>query len=64
MVTKRVFFNKEFDRSLFSGIVLWEEGKRIFDAYKDFLKEKLAIAFAMFLCGIRRAGRELAEIAG
>ena len=40
--------------SLFSGMVLWEESRRIFEEKKDFLKDTLDMAFGIFLRGIRR----------
>jgi AcrR family transcriptional regulator len=40
--------------SLFSGMVLWEESKRIFENENDFLKNTLDMAFGIFLRGIRR----------
>jgi hypothetical protein len=40
--------------ALFSGIVLLEESKRIFDDNKDFLKETFDIGFDIFLRGIRK----------
>jgi AcrR family transcriptional regulator len=40
--------------SLFSGMVLWEESKRIFEDETDFLKNTLDMAFGIFLRGIRR----------
>jgi AcrR family transcriptional regulator len=40
--------------ALFSGVVLWEESKRIFKADKDYLKDTLETAFEIFLRGIMR----------
>ena len=40
--------------SLFSGIVLWEESKRIINNNKDYLKNTLELAFEIFSRGIRR----------
>jgi AcrR family transcriptional regulator len=40
--------------ALFSGVVLWEESKRIFNADKDYLKDTLETAFEIFLRGIMR----------
>ena len=40
--------------SLFSGIVLWEESKRIFEEDNDSLKETLEIAFDIFAKGIKK----------
>ena len=40
--------------ALFSGIVLWEESKRIIDPSKDFLKQTLDLAFDIFMRGLRR----------
>jgi AcrR family transcriptional regulator len=41
--------------SLFSGMVLREENKRIVDRNDDFLKETLDLAFGIFLRGVGRA---------
>jgi len=38
--------------SLFTGVVLWEESKRIIDDNKDYLKQTLDIAFEIFTRGI------------
>jgi len=38
--------------ALFSGVVLWEESKRLIDSKKDFLKPTLEIAFEIFSRGI------------
>ena len=38
--------------SLFSGIVLWESNKKIFNVNKDYLKQTLGIAFEIFQKGI------------
>jgi AcrR family transcriptional regulator len=40
--------------ALFSGIILWEESKRIIDNKKDFLKPTFDIAFDIFKLGITR----------
>ena len=40
--------------SLFSGVVLWEESKRIVNKDKDFLKPTLEIAFDIFNRGLRQ----------
>lgn len=40
--------------SLFSGMVLWEESKRIFENDNYFLKNTLDMAFGIFLRGIGR----------
>jgi AcrR family transcriptional regulator len=40
--------------SLFTGVVLWEESKRMIDNEKDFLKQTLDIAFEIFSRGITR----------
>ena len=40
--------------SLFTGVVLWEESKRMIDNEKDFLKETLDVAFEIFSRGIIR----------
>jgi AcrR family transcriptional regulator len=39
--------------ALFSGVVLWEESKRLIDSRKDFLKSTLEIAFEIFVRGIK-----------
>jgi hypothetical protein len=39
--------------ALFSGVILWEESKKIIDSEKDFLKPTLEIAFEIFGRGIR-----------
>lgn len=39
--------------SVFSGVVLWEESKRIIDKDKNYLKETLETAFEIFGRGIR-----------
>jgi len=39
--------------ALFSGVVLWEESKRLIDSQKDFLKSTLDIAFDIFSQGIK-----------
>ena len=38
--------------SLFTGVVLWEESKRMIDDNKDYLKQTLDIAFEIFTRGI------------
>jgi AcrR family transcriptional regulator len=38
--------------ALFSGVVLWEESKRLIDNKKDFLKSTLEVAFEIFARGI------------
>ena len=40
--------------SLFTGVVLWEESKRMIDNEKDFLKQTLDVAFEIFTRGITR----------
>jgi len=40
--------------SLFTGVVLWEESKRMIDDEKKFLKQTLDIAFEIFSRGITR----------
>jgi len=40
--------------SLFTGVVLWEESKRMIDHDKDFLKQTLDVAFEIFSRGITR----------
>jgi AcrR family transcriptional regulator len=39
--------------SLFSGVVLWEESKRIINRDKDYLKKTMETAFDIFIRGIR-----------
>jgi len=39
--------------AIFSGLVLWEESKRIIDGEKNYLKETLGIAFEIFVRGIK-----------
>jgi AcrR family transcriptional regulator len=40
--------------SLFTGVVLWEESKRMIDNEKDYLKPTLDVAFEIFSRGITR----------
>jgi len=40
--------------SLFTGVVLWEESKRMIDDEKNFLKQTLDIAFDIFARGIAK----------
>jgi hypothetical protein len=40
--------------SLFSGVVLWTNSKRIINADKDFLRETLDLAFSIFKSGVIR----------
>jgi len=40
--------------SLFTGVVLWEESKRMIDDEKDFLKQTLDVAFEIFARGITK----------
>lgn len=40
--------------AVFSGVVLWEESKRIINEDKNYLKETLEIAFDIFARGIQR----------
>ncbi|MGD2012523.1 MAG: TetR/AcrR family transcriptional regulator [Desulfobacterales bacterium] len=40
--------------SLFTGVVLWEESKRMIDIEKEFLKQTLDVAFEIFSRGITR----------
>jgi len=40
--------------ALFSGIILWEESKKIINADKDYLKPTLDLAFEIFSRGIAR----------
>ena len=40
--------------ALFSGVILWEESKRIIDSKKNFLKPTLDIAFEIFRKGISK----------
>ncbi|MEW5723144.1 MAG: TetR/AcrR family transcriptional regulator [Thermodesulfobacteriota bacterium] len=39
---------------LFTGLVLWEESKRLFDPKKEFLKPTLDLAVALLARGLRR----------
>ncbi len=39
---------------VFSGIVLWEESKRIIDGKKEYLQQTLDIAFEIFVRGIKK----------
>ncbi len=40
--------------SLFTGVVLWEESKRMIDGDKNFLKETLDVAFDIFSRGVAK----------
>ena len=40
--------------ALFSGVVLWENSKKIFNKDKDYLKETLETAFEIFSRGLRK----------
>ena len=40
--------------SLFTGVVLWEESKRMIDDDKDYLKHSLDIAFEIFARGVSK----------
>ena len=40
--------------ALFSGIVLWEESKKIINDNKDYLKKTLEVAFEIFTRGIQK----------
>ena len=40
--------------SLFTGVVLWEESKRMIDDEKDFLKQTLDTAFEIFARGVTK----------
>jgi hypothetical protein len=40
---------------MFSGLVLWEESKRIINPKKDFLKSTLSLAFDVFARGIKKS---------
>jgi AcrR family transcriptional regulator len=40
--------------SLFTGVVLWEESKRMIDDEKNFLKQTLDVAFEIFARGVSR----------
>ena len=42
--------------ALFSGLVLWEESKRIINDEKNYLKQTLEVAFEIFSRGIRPDG--------
>ncbi len=41
---------------MFSGLILWEESKKLFNEKKDHLKPTLEIAFELFTRGIRQYG--------
>lgn len=43
--------------ALFSGVVLWENSKKIIDTNKDYLKETLKIAFEVFDRGVLTSPR-------
>jgi AcrR family transcriptional regulator len=57
-ISAGVFINKNPNAladifwALFSGVILWEESKKIIDKKKDFLKPTLDIAFDIFRQGI------------
>ena len=40
--------------SLFTGVVLWEESKRMIDEKKNFLKQTLDVAFEIFARGVTK----------
>jgi hypothetical protein len=40
--------------ALFSGIILWEESKKIINENKDYLKPTLDLAFEVFSRGVAR----------
>ncbi|CAB1061304.1 hypothetical protein D1BOALGB6SA_6077 [Olavius sp. associated proteobacterium Delta 1] len=40
--------------SLFTGVVLWEESKRMIDDEKNFLKQTLDVAFEIFARGVTK----------
>jgi AcrR family transcriptional regulator len=40
--------------ALFSGVILWEESKRLINSEKDYLKSTLEIAFQIFSRGIKK----------
>jgi hypothetical protein len=39
---------------LFSGIVLWEESKRMIDQEKDYLRTSMETAFEIYARGVKR----------
>jgi hypothetical protein len=41
--------------SIFSGVILWEESKRVINNEKDYVKETLETAFEIFSRGIKKA---------
>ncbi|MFO8082732.1 MAG: TetR/AcrR family transcriptional regulator [Desulfobacterales bacterium] len=43
--------------AMFSGLVLWEESKRIINPNKNFLKPTLDIAFDILIRGIKKSGK-------
>jgi AcrR family transcriptional regulator len=65
-IRKGVFINQHPEAladalwGLFSGLILWEESKKLFHEKKDYLKPTLEIAFELFSRGIRRMERSAA----
>lgn len=59
-IRKRVFVDihpvalSDIFWSLFSGVVLWTNSKRVIDSDKDFLRETLTLAFRIFKGGVMR----------
>jgi AcrR family transcriptional regulator len=56
-VEKKPLIISDIVWALFSGIVLWEESKRIFNEESNSLKETLEIAFEIFAQGIKKMER-------
>jgi AcrR family transcriptional regulator len=56
-VNKKPLVFSDIVWALFSGIVLWEESKRIFNDESNSLKETLEIAFEIFAQGIKKIER-------
>jgi AcrR family transcriptional regulator len=56
-VEKKPLIFSDIVWALFSGIVLWEESKRIFNEESNSLKDTLEIAFEIFAQGIKKIER-------
>jgi AcrR family transcriptional regulator len=58
-IEKGVFINRHPSAladvlwSMFSGLILWEESKKLFNENKEYLKTTMEIAFELFTRGIR-----------
>lgn len=63
-IAKGVFVNRnpmalaDIFWSTFSGVILWEESKRLIDDSKDFLKPTLEMAFELFARGLMRRSED------